>query len=196
MKIRFAIGKNLLSLLLTFSSFGVFSQSPTAPAAPIRKVDTNIYAILPYDSSAMMAMDWKYKNARPDHLTQLEVDNLEVLIDSAYRAYTKNPKAYLHDLLPLSRYRRQYVAVITDKDEREVWVNLICGAPEYWRTTPVIVDDGGRCFVQLFINLTQRRVYELLPGGIAGLVRPNSNASARTGYLAHLQNPVFQRKFG
>jgi hypothetical protein len=172
METGFAKGKYILILLLIFSGFGVFSQPTTVPAESIRKVDTNIYVILRYDSLAMMAMNWRYKNARPGHLTELEVDCLEPLIDSAYRSYTRDSTAYLHDLLPLTSYLRQYVAVITEKGEREVWVNLICGAPEYWRRASVIVDDGGKCFVQLFINLTRRKVYELSPGGLAWLGTP------------------------
>jgi hypothetical protein len=119
----------------------------------MNKVDTSLYVILPYDSAAMMAMDWRYKNARSDHLTRLEVDSLEAIIDSAYQAYTKDSNAYLHNLFPLSIYRRQHVAVITDKGEREVWVNFICGDIDYWRRRPLIVDDGGKCFIQLFISL-------------------------------------------
>ena len=167
MKIRFAIGENLLFLLLTISSFGVFSQSPTAPAAPIRKVDTNIYVMLPYDSSAMMAMNWRYRNARRASLTRLEVDDLESIVDSAYLSFTKDSTVYLHNLFPLSIYRRQYVAVITEKGEKEVWVNFICGDFGHWRNSPVIVDDGGKCYFQLFINLTRRRAYDLIPGGAA-----------------------------
>ena len=167
MKVKFNFGRYFLLAVLGVSSLRTLCQATTSSATSIRKVDTSIYAILPYDSAAMMAMDWKYKNARPGHLTELEVDSLEPFIDSAYRTYTKDPTAYLHDLLPLSRYSRQYVAVVTENGEREVWVHLICGRPEGWRSRPIIVDDGGRCFVQVFINLTWRKVYQLTPGGLA-----------------------------
>lgn len=98
---------------------------------------------------------------------RLEVDSLEAIIDSAYQAYTCDSTAYLHDLLPLSIYRRQYVAVVTDKGEREVWVGFLCGNIKGWRQRPIIVDDGGKCFVQLFINLRRKKVYALEPGGLA-----------------------------
>jgi hypothetical protein len=167
MKSGTAIGKYFPLLLLTISNFSGFSQSPTAPAAPIWKVDTTIYVMLPYDSSAMMAMNWRYTNARRASLTRLEVDDLESIVDSAYLSYTKDSTVYLHDLFPLSIYRRQYVAVITEKGEKEVWVNFICGDYGHWRNSPVFVDDGGKCYFQLFINLTRRRAYDLIPGGAA-----------------------------
>jgi hypothetical protein len=170
MNTGFSIGKSSLFRVLIFSTFAfpLFScgLGPGVPVPVIPEVDTNIYVILPYDSAAMMAMNWRYKNARPDHLTRLEVDSLEAIIDSAYQAYTRDSTAYLHDLLPLSKYYRQYVAVVTDKGEREVWVNFVCGGSS-WRSRPVIVDDGGSCFVQLFINLTKRKAYDLIPGGTA-----------------------------
>ena len=167
MKTRFAIVRYIPLSLLICSVLDLFGQPNKGVRASIQELDTSIYVILPYDSSAMMAMDWRYKNARPSHLTRKEVDSLEPLVDSAYESYTKDSTAYLHDLLPLSNYRRQYVAVITDKGAREVWVNLICGTPDFWRQRPVIVDDGGKCFVQLFINLTRWRAYDLIPGGVA-----------------------------
>jgi hypothetical protein len=170
MKAGSLIGKSFSLRLLIFSTlaFPLFScgPGPSKAVSVIPQVDTNIYVILPYDSAAMMAMNWRYKNARPDHLTRLEVDSLETIIDSAYRAFTRDSTAYLHDLLPLSKYYRQYVAVVTSKGERQVWVNFVCGGSS-WRYRPVIVDDGGNCFVQLFINLTQRRAYDLIPAGTA-----------------------------
>jgi hypothetical protein len=170
MKAGSSIGKSFPLRVLIFSTlaFPLFScgPGPGKPVPVIPQVDTNIYVILPYDSVAMMAMNWRYKNARPDHLTRLEVDSLEAIIDSAYLAYTRDSTAYLHDLLPLSKYFRQYVAVVTDKGEREVWVNFVCGGSS-WRYRPIIVDDGGNCFVQRFINLTRRKAYDLIPGGTA-----------------------------
>ena len=143
------------------------SRSPAPPSASIPKVDTSIYVILPYDSAAMMAMDWRYKGARPASLTRAEVDDLESLVDSAYLSFTKDSTVYLHNLFPLSTYRRQYVAVLTEKGEKEVWLNFIGGDYGPWREAPVSVDDGGKCYFQLFINLTQRDAYHLIPGGEA-----------------------------
>ena len=87
MKAGFSFGKSFSIRVLVFSTLAIplFScgPGPGVPVPVIPQVDTNIYVILPYDSAAMMAMNWRYKNARPDHLTRLDVDSLEAIIDSA-----------------------------------------------------------------------------------------------------------------
>lgn len=131
-------------------------------------VDTAVYAILPYDSSAMMGMNWHYKDARPGVITPKGVDSLETIVDSTYKAFTKDSTAYLHKLMPLETYRRQYVALITADGEREVWVNFFCASFNIgWREHVVIVDDGGTCFFQLFINVKSGKASELIPNGAA-----------------------------
>ena len=134
----------------------------------ISRVDTAIYTVLPYDSTAMLAMSWYYKDARPATLTPAEVDSLEHIVDSAYRSFTKDSTVYLHNLMPLGAYRRQYVAVLTTNGEKEVWVNFLCADLNGdWRHFALSVDDGGKCFFELFINVTRQRAYKLIPGGYA-----------------------------
>ena len=83
------------------------------------------------------------RGARPESLTAAEVDDLEPLIDGAYHAYTRDTTIYLHNLLPLTKYRRQYVAVRNAKGEKEAWVNFFCADFNIdWRHAPMIVDDG------------------------------------------------------
>ena len=69
---------------------------------------------------------------------------------------------------PLSAYRRQYVAVINGKGQKEIWVNFFCATFNHdWKHHVVIVDDGGVCFFQLWINLTLKKAYDLIPNGAA-----------------------------
>jgi len=118
----------------------------------------------------MLAMNWYYikENARPDSLTAREVDSLESIVDETYRIYTDDSTAYLHKLLPLKNYRRQYVALRTANGEKQVWVNFLCADINGdWRHAAVVVDDGGKCFFQLFINVTRKKAVDLIPGGAA-----------------------------
>ena len=100
--------RNVLFMLAAFVSAPILisCQRQIKPTIKIPVVDTAMYTVLHYDERAKLAMDWRYEGARPDTLTAAEVDDLEPLIDSAYRAYTKDPTIYLHDLLPLIQYRR------------------------------------------------------------------------------------------
>jgi len=157
-----------ISMLINLT--GCKEIPPDANAILPPPVNTEIYTILPYDSTSMQAMNWYYKdeNGHPDTLTARQVDSLETIVDSAYRDYTKDSTAYQHSLLPLKNYRRQYVAVCTDNGEKQVWVNFLCADLNGdWKHVALSVDDGGKCFFQLFINVTRRKAIKLIPGGSA-----------------------------
>ena len=120
----------IIALIVSVSILGNLTGCKEIPPSlnkvPPPPVNPSIYTILPYDSTAMVAMDWHYKDACADSLTPAEVDDLEPIVDSAYRAFTKDSTVYLHNLLPLKQYCRQYVVVITANGEKEVWVNFLC----------------------------------------------------------------------
>ncbi|NCU36630.1 hypothetical protein EOM75_11540 [Candidatus Falkowbacteria bacterium] len=73
-----------------------------------------------------------------------------------------------HFIIELDHYKRQYVPVINEKGEMEVWVNCFCGN---WgindRTNILIVEDGGNCYFNLKINLTKENYYDLMVNGNA-----------------------------
>ena len=149
-------------LLSTLASTATRGQ---AVVRPVVSVDTGRYTILTYDATVMSAMYAKIDNARRATLTAAEVDAIEPLVDSSYDAYNKNNpgRGLFH---PIEAYRRQYVAVINDKGEKEVWINCFYTDLETdWRHHVLDVDDGGVLFFQLEINLTLRKAYELSPGG-------------------------------
>lgn len=128
-------------------------------------VDTSLYAVLPFNKRVNLAMGIKFDHPKPTALSSAEIDDMETLIDSAYRSYNSN---YPHWQLktPLSVYRRQYVAIINGKGQKEVWVNFFCTAFEDWRHEVEIVEDGGGCFFQLRINLSLKKIYDLSPNGL------------------------------
>ena len=131
----------LLLPAFALAANGVCGQQLIKPTNSRQPVDTAIYVVLHYNDRAKLGMNGYYRDTRPDTLTPAEVDNLEPLIDSAYWAYTKASPVYLHDLLPLPLYRRQYVAVVNWSDEREVWVNFFCAGFGYGRRAVIVVDD-------------------------------------------------------
>jgi hypothetical protein len=133
-------------------------------------VDSMIYSILPYDSTILGGMNWHYKDIHAGVLTADGVDSLEPIVDSAYKAFTKDTADPFHKLMPLKDYRRQYVAVVTDKGERAVWVNFFCeDIGVEWRKEILTVKDGGNCFFELVIDVNKRKAYELSPNGEAFL---------------------------
>jgi hypothetical protein len=72
-------------------------------------------------------------------------------------------------LINLIKYKRQLIAVVNSKGEKEVWVN--CFRPStnfdysYWSHTIVHVSDGGNYFFNVRINLTTNKYYNFRVNG-------------------------------
>ena len=66
-------------------------------------------------------------------------------------------------------YKRQYVPVLNEKGEKEVWINFFCNDfdDDNWKTATFNVRDGGNCFYSLKVNLATKEVYDLEINGYA-----------------------------
>lgn len=68
--------------------------------------------------------------------------------------------------IDLKLYKKQYIAVINAKGEKEVWANCFSKAIEErieftdWKKIPVRVSGGGNNFFNLKVNLAQQSVYD------------------------------------
>ncbi len=71
--------------------------------------------------------------------------------------------------IDLKQYKRQYVAIINSKGEKEVWINCFCGHQhdKYWKESIIMVSDGGNCYFNLKINLTTHTCYDFIVNGQA-----------------------------
>lgn len=97
-------------------------------------------------------------------LNNLELDELENYIEKAVDKYNQNNGEKINDL---SKYKRQFI-IVTDKNkDRIVWANLFCSEFKSWKKSVVVVDDGGNCYFNLYINLTQRSFEPLNVNGNA-----------------------------
>jgi hypothetical protein len=96
-----------------------------------------------------------------------EVDDMESLVDSAYQRLVKELPANYQSLHALSAYKRQYVAAINGKGQKEVWIGFYCQVPKDWRKSKILVEDGGACYLRLWINLTLRKSSKLYDNGVA-----------------------------
>jgi hypothetical protein len=64
-------------------------------------------------------------------------------------------------------YKKQYVPFIDKEGNRKVWINCFCEDShiDYWKKNIVFVDDGGRCFFNLIINITDETFSNLIING-------------------------------
>ena len=154
----------------------IVSGEKTQPEFKLAKSD---FVILTYQTKWY----WIFKNAKPTELTQSELIEIENILKTLVKEnneaqktsliehnknYPDNQRTTSAYELKLDGFKRQYVPIINDKGQKEVWINFFCddtGAEEYWKTEIMIVDDGGNCYYNLKINLDTKEYYELRING-------------------------------
>ena len=129
--------------------------------------DTTKTAIIPWD------FEYPFDNLdyKPGSLSQNDLDQVEASLITTVVDYNNSLSPGHDDYkidLNANQYRKQLVAVLNQKGEKEVWVNCFCDArDESWRTEIVVVFDGGPCFFSFKLNLATKRTYELMVNGFA-----------------------------
>lgn len=133
------------------------------------QVDTAKTAIISFDTKGNYPFDNSFK---PTTLTQDDLNNIDSLLVACVTDYNnsldKDHKEWRIDLKKYN-YRKQIIAVINKKAEKEVWVNCFCdtwGGDE-WKNEIMMVDDGGNCYFNFRINLATKTFYDLGVNGVA-----------------------------
>lgn len=71
----------------------------------------------------------------------------------------------------LSKYKRQYVGIITAQGEKIVWVNFVWGkdidALQKWKDEIIIVLDGCSYYWNVKVNLNKGKLFDLSVNGSA-----------------------------
>lgn len=133
-------------------------------------VDTSIIAVLEYDKSQHYAFIKGEKTTlnmielqEIEDIIRKEVKNINILQKEKYaklcRKYTNYWFRLENFIISLENHNRQYIPVINDKNEKEIWINLFCtnyNEYPYWKETVILVIDGGNCYFNLKINLTKK----------------------------------------
>ncbi|MBS1753075.1 MAG: hypothetical protein JST34_03410 [Bacteroidetes bacterium] len=167
-------GWTILFSVLTIVSCGqttTNNQTDTTKVTmtPVQPVDTSLIAIIPFDKSR----DWLFdKTYSPSTLTKSDIEKIERLmtdcIDKYNNKLSSDNKQYFSIDLTKEKYKRQYVAVINKNGDKEVWINCLCQTHgNDWKTSIIMVDDGGNCYFNLKINLTKDKCYDLGVNGHA-----------------------------
>ena len=169
----------ILTLILTICLTSCIQTKTKELKTSTFEIDTSIVAILPNKTTH----HWVFKGGKPTKLTSddlLEIEHILLKCIVEYNPYqekkfeeinAKHPDDNLDKnnfILDLSRYKRQYVAIINSSGEKEVWVNCFCDAWDTaWKKNLIVADDGGNCFFNLKINLTTGQYYDLMVNGDA-----------------------------
>lgn len=169
---------SLTILLFTFSCKSLKTDSVSDSIYPKEfPFNDSTYTILNKPSG------WNriFKNAKPTSLTELEINKIEDILKVAINEYNlklekyfqtenekypKNKRDISKFQLVLNKHLRQYVPVINQKGEKEIWVNFFCDSMYTdWKNHIVKVFDGGNCYFNIKVNLTTNSYSKLIVNG-------------------------------
>jgi hypothetical protein len=124
--------------------------------------DTSKTAIIVLKKPLYWIFDSTYKST---YLIQRDISVIDSFVNVAVNDFnswqeTNNTANAWNINLSSHNYRKQLVVVINKNSEKEVWVNCFCSSDiDYWKKKLVMFEDGGPCFFNFKINLTQNRYY-------------------------------------
>lgn len=168
-----------ISLILSLSACNFKNNKPTIQIPP-RQVGTNtadgtqFIAIISYSTAkssipfvkedSSVITDSPAKNSID--LNQRDLAVIDQQINRAVRDYN-NQK--VNTSIDLKNYKRQYVAYTNSKKQKEVWVNCFCqnGDNDEWKSEIIEVRDGGNCYFNLKVIISQKIYIEFSVNGIA-----------------------------
>ena len=173
--------KNLYILLFIFITQLSYGQTKK-DTNNIFTGDTTI-AIIHYNSLYEQYKTYIFGKSKEAILTTSEIAEIEVILNKCIDEYNtekekelekqiKENKAIDSDrefsIIKLKKYKRQYIAIINDKGEKEVYLNCFCNSfhPD-WKKDLVMVLDGGKCYFNLRINLKSKKNYQFSVNGDA-----------------------------
>jgi len=142
-------------------------------------IDTSIIAILPFDTTR----NWVFKGNKPTNFTGDDLNKIEDVLRKCINDYNLDQERQFNEInkkhpeykldkenfvIDLARYKRQYIATINSKGEKEIWVNCFCNTHDKnWKRQRIVVRDGGNCYFNLKINLATEQYYEFMVNGEA-----------------------------
>jgi len=131
------------------------------------KFDTSNTAFIAFDEASSYLFD---KNCKATVLTNNDLIIIDNLLIQCVNDYNKNLSPKFKNLsidLAGNSYKRQIISVINNNGDKEVWLNCFCSMyDKRWKTDVLTVEDGGSCFFNLKLNLTNKTFYHLLVNGV------------------------------
>jgi hypothetical protein len=136
------------------------------------KVDTTIIRILPYKKGSHT---WIFNNGKKACLSSNEIESIEdILMEGLTTKYNPIKLKILENVISsdsninpndfifkLENYKRQYIAIINSKNEKEVWINCFCRTKDdNWNEQIVSWPKHGECYFRLKINLKKKKCYD------------------------------------
>ena len=158
MKPIFTLCLTFFILIDTFGQSKIYNSANQSQQKTRLYIDPNKIAIFNLDSEPWLRQ--RFENPKAYFLNNADID----IINKVFKqCVSKNniDTNYFH-------YRKQYVPFIDKSGKRKVWINCFCDDSDdfsYWKNHIVFVDDGGRCFFNVIIDITDNTFSNLQVNG-------------------------------
>lgn len=157
-------------MLLTMISFAGFlliqcagDLSPTKPIDADAPSGEN-FVVIPFDAERHK---WIFKDSKPVSINKSDIADVQELVKKSIDENNNKAKSD-RQKIDLTKYKFQYIPATRENGDKEVWVNGFCKAfDDRWKKEIISVDDGGKCFFNLYINLTAKKYRDLQINGEA-----------------------------
>jgi hypothetical protein len=160
------LNPSALKRILFLISFTLISCQPSKNrklGMDILSIDTTSIALFPYDSTD----HWTpFRNAKQAELSRDEARLIDTIFFKEINYYNQRLRketSVSDSILKYNQidinhrlYKRQYIVVISESGDKEVWINCFCSHEKDWRTRIIDGLGGGSCFFMLTINLTKK----------------------------------------
>lgn len=132
---------------------------------------------LNYDSSRIAILStsdqfhrvFNEQQYQPSDLTQQELTKIDSLFLDCIQNYNRslNSTNFKDKIVLRTTTKIQMVVATDQKGKKIVWINCMCREIEDWRKRIIKVDDGGACFFNFKIDLTEEKHFDLAVNGAA-----------------------------
>jgi hypothetical protein len=135
--------------------------------------DSSKFTILKKRAQVESIFSNKYKSDTLNKFDYTTIENLLIEFIDSFNIEGKKRMDKLADplakidwnvfVIDTSRYRFQIIVATNNKKEKFAWVNAFCNANQIdWKRDIIIVLDGGLCYFNGTINLTDKRLISFL----------------------------------
>lgn len=114
----------------------------------------NNFAILEFD---VKKNGYIFENAKKTDLNVTEILKIQSIIKKAVNDFNEDNQQTESNnkIKDLPEYKYQFIPVLNEKNEKEVYVNAFCSDFDMdWEKQLIEVIDGGNYYFQLYVNLT------------------------------------------
>lgn len=177
---RYWVSVSILGLLVISCTQNRGSSSSSEKEVESFGLDSTSYVVLDFEPEDSRL----FEGGRKTTLIETELIEIEEILSNLVEKHNWEETKRLNERnaeypedkweetgyeLVLEGKRRQYLPVINESGEKEVWINFFCDdfGAEDWKNQIVEVNDGGNCYFDVKINLTQKTYYDLMVNGYA-----------------------------